>query len=81
MCRGIFRTVLNGGLLKIRFLRYTLSPILRPFFAGVVYGVSLTWAAIVRQTGVPALLGVLFFFVILALGLAYAWRKGALEWK
>lgn len=39
------------------------------------------WAVIVRQTGVPALLGVLFFFVILVLGLAYAWRKGALEWK
>ena len=39
------------------------------------------WAAIVRQTGVPALLGVLFFFLILVLGLAYAWRKGALEWK
>src|SRR5574344_609522 len=39
------------------------------------------WASIVRQTGVPALLGVLFFLVILVLGLAYAWRKGALEWK
>ena len=23
----------------------------------------------------------LFFFIILVLGLAYAWRKGALEWK
>ncbi|KAB5145994.1 NADH-quinone oxidoreductase subunit A, partial [Bacteroides thetaiotaomicron] len=22
-----------------------------------------------------------FFFIILVLGLAYAWRKGALEWK
>ncbi|MBQ8443033.1 MAG: NADH-quinone oxidoreductase subunit A, partial [Bacteroides sp.] len=24
---------------------------------------------------------ILFFLVILVLGLAYAWRKGALEWK
>ena len=39
------------------------------------------WAAIVRQTGVPALISVIFFLVILVLGLAYAWRKGALEWK
>lgn len=39
------------------------------------------WASIVRQTGIPALVGVIFFLVILVLGLAYAWRKGALEWK
>lgn len=39
------------------------------------------WAISVRQSGVSALLGVAFFLFILALGLAYAWRKGALEWK
>ena len=39
------------------------------------------WAISVRQSGVSALLGVAFFLVILVLGLAYAWRKGALEWK
>ena len=39
------------------------------------------WAAIVRQTGGPALISVIFCLVILVLGLAYAWRKGALEWK
>lgn len=39
------------------------------------------WATIVRQMGVPALLSVIFFLVILVLGLAYAWRKGDLEWK
>ena len=27
------------------------------------------------------LINILFFMVILILGLAYAWRKGALEWK
>ena len=27
------------------------------------------------------LISILFFFIILVLGLAYAWRKGALEWK
>ncbi len=39
------------------------------------------WAVIVRETGASALLGVGFFLFVLVLGLAYAWRKGALEWK
>ena len=39
------------------------------------------WAVVVRQMGVQALMSVIFFIVILVLGLAYAWRKGALEWK
>ncbi|MCF0209081.1 MAG: NADH-quinone oxidoreductase subunit A, partial [Bacteroidaceae bacterium] len=28
-----------------------------------------------------ALLSIGFFMLVLVLGLAYAWRKGALEWK
>ena len=39
------------------------------------------WAVIVREMGVDGLLNILFFLLILVLGLAYAWRKGALEWK
>lgn len=39
------------------------------------------WAVVVRDMGVQALVSVIFFLVILVLGLAYAWRKGALEWK
>ena len=39
------------------------------------------WAAVVQDLGVLGLVGILFFLVILVLGLAYAWRKGALEWK
>ena len=39
------------------------------------------WAAVVQELGVRGLVGILFFLVILVLGLAYAWRKGALEWK
>lgn len=39
------------------------------------------WAVVVRDMGLDGLLSVLFFLVILVLGLAYAWRKGALEWK
>ena len=39
------------------------------------------WATVVRELGVPGLLSVMFFLLILGYGLAYAWKKGALEWK
>ena len=39
------------------------------------------WAVVVKQLGVCALVSVGFFLLVLILGLAYAWRKGALEWK
>ncbi len=39
------------------------------------------WSTIVRQLGPSGLVSILFFMLILGLGLAYAWRKGALKWK
>ena len=39
------------------------------------------WAVTVQDAGIDGLINILFFMVILILGLAYAWRKGALEWK
>ena len=39
------------------------------------------WAIKVRDMGPEALISVSFFFGVLVLGLAYAWKKGALEWK
>ncbi|MDP4278005.1 MAG: NADH-quinone oxidoreductase subunit A [Bacteroidota bacterium] len=39
------------------------------------------WATVVRNLGMPGLVSILFFILILVLGLAYAWKKGALEWK
>ena len=39
------------------------------------------WAVVMHDMGPPGLVSILFFFIILVLGLAYAWRKGALEWK
>ena len=39
------------------------------------------WAVVVKTFGPAALLSIGFFLVVLVLGLAYAWRKGALEWK
>lgn len=38
------------------------------------------WAIVFRQLGKFAFVEMLIFLVILMIGLAYAWRKGALEW-
>lgn len=39
------------------------------------------WAVVMRSLGSAGLYLVLFFLIILVLGLAYAWRKGALKWQ
>ncbi|WP_300728616.1 NADH-quinone oxidoreductase subunit A [uncultured Bacteroides sp.] len=39
------------------------------------------WAVVVQEVGAYALVCIGFFLVVLILGLAYAWKKGALEWK
>ena len=47
-----------------------------------VYGMRMAVnSSIARDLGIAGLLSILFFLLILVLGLAYAWRKGALEWK
>ena len=38
------------------------------------------WAVIVRDVGVSGLIEIVIFILVLILGLAYAWKKGALEW-
>ena len=39
------------------------------------------WAVVSRRLGAFAFYEILIFLIILALGLVYAWRKGALEWS
>ena len=39
------------------------------------------WAAVFRELGAPAFFSMLTFMAILILGLAYAWKRGALEWE
>ncbi len=39
------------------------------------------WAVKMRALGADGLISIAVFFGILVLGLVYAWRKGALEWK
>lgn len=39
------------------------------------------WVISFVQLGDTALFSMLFFITVLGAGLAYAWKKGALEWK
>lgn len=38
------------------------------------------WAVVFRDLGLFGLIEMLVFMSVLAVGLAYAWKKGALEW-
>ena len=39
------------------------------------------WAVVVKEFGAMAIVSIGFFLLVLVFGLAYAWRKGALEWN
>jgi len=39
------------------------------------------WAVRVRELGWGPFVAVLFFVVVLAVGLVYEWKKGGLEWE
>lgn len=39
------------------------------------------WAVVMKEVGMVAFVEILIFFVILGLGLLYAWKKHALVWE
>ena len=39
------------------------------------------WATVMKELGMVAFVEILIFFVILGLGLMYAWKKKALVWE
>jgi NADH:ubiquinone oxidoreductase subunit 3 (subunit A) len=39
------------------------------------------WAVVFKEVGTAALIEISIFLLILGLGLAYAWKKGALKWQ
>lgn len=39
------------------------------------------WAVVMREVGLTAFVEILIFFIILGLGLLYAWKKKALTWE
>lgn len=38
------------------------------------------WAVAVKKIGMPGLVEIIIFMLILFMGLLYAWKKGALKW-
>ena len=39
------------------------------------------WAVVMKSMGLPAFIEILIFFIVLGLGLLYAWKKKALKWE
>ncbi len=58
---------------------YMFSLIFVVFDVEIIY--LYPWAVVARSLGASAFYSILVFLAILVLGLAYAWRKGALEWS
>ena len=69
------------GTSRIQFnVRYYLFALIFVVFDVEVLFI-IPWAIVFRQMGMVAYVEMLIFIVILALGLGYAWKKGALEWQ
>jgi NADH:ubiquinone oxidoreductase subunit 3 (subunit A) len=64
--------------LKFRVAYYVFAIIFVVFDVETVF--LYPWAVIFRKLGVLGFVEMAVFIGILVLGLAYAWRKGALEW-
>jgi len=39
------------------------------------------WAVVMKKVGIAAFIEIVIFFVVLGLGLIYAWKKKALKWE
>ncbi|HNP07024.1 MAG TPA: NADH-quinone oxidoreductase subunit A [Cyclobacteriaceae bacterium] len=39
------------------------------------------WAVVMKKMGLVAFIEIVIFFVVLGLGLIYAWKKNALKWE
>ncbi len=42
---------------------------------------TVPWAVVFREIGMTAYWEMLLFIAVLGVGLGYAWKKGALEWR
>lgn len=69
------------GTSRVQFnVRYYLFALIFVIFDVEVLFVA-PWAVVFRQLGMAAYLEMMVFILVLALGLIYAWKKGALEWQ
>ena len=69
------------GSARIQFnVRYYLFALIFVIFDVEVLFLA-PWAVVFREMGMAAYVEMLLFILILAVGLVYAWKKGALEWQ
>lgn len=69
----------GGSMVQFRVGYYLFAILFLMFDVETVF--LYPWAVQMRALGMQGLLCIAIFFAIIVLGLVYAWRKGALEWK
>ncbi|WP_329740646.1 NADH-quinone oxidoreductase subunit A [Dyella sp. A6] len=66
---------------RMRFdVRYYLLAILFIIF-DLEIAFLFPWAVVFKQIGLTALIEMALFLLLLVIGFAYVWKKGALEWE
>jgi NADH-quinone oxidoreductase subunit A len=58
---------------------YLLAILLIIFFLEIAF--LFPWAVVFQQIGIVALIEMALFLLLLVIGFAYVWKKGALEWE
>jgi NADH:ubiquinone oxidoreductase subunit 3 (subunit A) len=70
--------VKDGSWIQFNVGYYLFSIIYLVFDVEIVF--IYPWGTVMKNIGMTAFVEILIFFVILGLGLAYAWKKKALKW-
>lgn len=71
-------TPIGGAWVQYPLAFYIFALLFVAFDVDIVF--ILSWAVIFKQLGVFGFLEIVFFIVVLAVGLIYAWRKGVIRW-
>lgn len=76
---GILPTPLNWTQFNVRYYVYAILFLIFDVEAVFLF----PWALVFAETGIPAYVfyAMMLFIAVLLLGVAYAWRKGALRWR
>ncbi len=70
--------VKDGSWIQFNVGYYLFSIIYLVFDVEIVF--IYPWGTVMKDVGLTAFIEIVIFFVILGLGLAYAWKKKALTW-
>ena len=71
-------TPIGGAWVQYPLAFYVFALLFVAFDVDIVF--ILSWAVIFQQLSWFGFFEILFFIVVLALGLVYAWRKGVIRW-